>query len=321
MMEPMAIAAAGRRRLPWSRIHQHVMGCRVRIDLGCRWGLARLGVLLDDRLHLHQRVVGPVEEGEEVETAEQREAGAPLVEHRHREVVTGGEHLGLVLQDVVGRRDGLASPGIVLGQQAPAVDSLRLGGLQEAVPTDGGVRGQRRRLVDDGYRLPRGVLALQADAVDPPHRAQQGQPAEQARQCDEEAEAGAEVGGQQQVDAAAQHADGDQHDDDAAYERRPGDRQGEHLRHQRLRSYWTMAVIWASVSSWPNAGHAARALTLLAVLLAVLRTGLDERRPDRPRWGTAAQSTPFVRFGPRAPPPDCCGFPYDQPFVWQRAHE
>ena len=70
--------------------------------------------------------------------------------------------------------------------------------------------------------------ALQADAVDHPDAAHQRHPADEGGEGDEEAEAGAEVGGEDEVDRAHQHADGDDDDEDAAQLGLPAD--GEQVR-------------------------------------------------------------------------------------------
>ena len=62
---------------------------------------------------------------------------------------------------------------------------------------------------------PRRVGAFEADAVDHPDDPQQGHPSGQAGEGDEEAEAGAEVGGEEQVDAAAEQGDGDDEDQES----------------------------------------------------------------------------------------------------------
>ena len=99
-------------------LHEHEPGGLARIGHGSGRGFTRLGVLLDDRLHLHEGVVRPMEEGEQVEAADHRETLAALVEHGDGEVLARLEHLGLVLENVVGGSDGLAPFGSVVGQLA-----------------------------------------------------------------------------------------------------------------------------------------------------------------------------------------------------------
>ena len=171
---------------------------------------------------------------------------------------------------------GCPSPrrGVGRRRDRPPLGTWRRPGRRATSPERGGVEGLRvleHRLA--GHHRPGRVGTLQADAVDPPGEAHEEQPPEQAREHDEEGQAGPHVRGHDQVDAAAEdssHSSSRRQTADLGF---PGNRQDGH---HRLRTYSTMAWICSSVSRLPNPGMQPEHLAIATVQLAFLGARLDE---------------------------------------------
>ena len=245
--------------------HVHVLVLARLVDqCRCRRS-ARLDARRHERGDLDDGVVRLVPEREQIEAADHRVALAARVEHVHRPGLAGGEGVGLLEQLGRGGRR-LAEPWIRLLQRHPAL-LLEVGGDELGLLREREVLGDLDALVEhpglvervgvlqhgaprDG--LPRRLRALQPDAVDHPDDAHQGHPAGEPGEGDEEAESRTEVGGEEQVDAAAERDHRDDHDEHAAELGLPADR--EQRVHHNPRMYSMMASSCSSVSIAPNPG-------------------------------------------------------------------
>jgi DNA-binding transcriptional LysR family regulator len=140
----------------------------------------------------------------------------------------------MVLVCSLGHR--LAERRVVLRDADPAVDRLRRRRRADVLDLGHGKGGVAELGPDDLLADPGGVLALQADPVHPPEDPHQHEPGRQGGQRDQEAEPGAEVGGEDQVDAAHEDGRADDDDGDAADLGLPADgEQGGEAQHHRLR--------------------------------------------------------------------------------------
>ena len=200
------------------------------VDDRRRRGPAGLGARRLQRRHLDDDVVRLVPERQQVEVADLREAVATDVEDVDGLELAGREGARLLEEHAGGRR-GLAEAGLLLGDRRPSPrrrtrSATSCGRLRERWRPRGSRRACRRpgrvqrvgvlQHGAPGHGVPRRLLAAQTDAVDRPDHAHQEHPAGETGQGHEEPEPGAEVGAEDEVDAAAQRAHGDDHDEDAA---------------------------------------------------------------------------------------------------------